>query len=88
MRSAYETIDKLAQTDVNVLINGESVTGKELAARCIHEASIRADGPFVTAENIANAARKLTETLGYKTPGLFFQPPDKVAVAPAARNVM
>ena len=32
----------------------------------------------MTAENIANSAQKLTETLGYKTPGLFFQPADKV----------
>jgi hypothetical protein len=39
----------------------------------------KADGPFVTAENVANAAQKLTETLGYKTAGLFFQPPDAVA---------
>ncbi len=44
----------------------------------------RIDGPFVTAENIANGARKLAETLGYKTPGLFFQPPEKVAEALAA----
>jgi len=41
----------------------------------------QADGPFVTAENIANGAQKLTETLGYKTPGLFFQPADKVMEA-------
>ena len=40
-----------------------------------------ADGPYVTAENIANGAQKLTETLGYKTPGLFFQPSDKVVEA-------
>ncbi|HEX9325123.1 MAG TPA: hypothetical protein VF915_01325, partial [Reyranella sp.] len=39
----------------------------------------QAEGPFVTAENIANGAQKLTETLGYKTPGVFFQPVDKVA---------
>jgi hypothetical protein len=39
----------------------------------------KADGPFVTAENVANAAQRLTETLGYKTAGLFFQPPDAVA---------
>ena len=39
----------------------------------------RADGPFVTAENVANGAQKLTETLGYKTPGLFFQPAERVA---------
>lgn len=35
-----------------------------------------ANGPFVTAGNIANAAQKLAETLGYRTPGLFFQPPE------------
>jgi hypothetical protein len=39
----------------------------------------QADGPFVVAENIANATQKVTETLGFKTPGLFFQPPEKVA---------
>lgn len=38
----------------------------------------KAEGPYVTAENIANGAQKLTETLGYKTPGLFFQPADRV----------
>lgn len=44
----------------------------------------RTDGPFVTAENIANGVARLTETLGYRTPGLFFQPPERAAaVAPA-----
>jgi hypothetical protein len=32
-------------------------------------------------ENIANAAQKVTETLGFKTPGLFFQPPDRITAA-------
>jgi hypothetical protein len=44
----------------------------------------RADGPFVTAANIAGAAQKLTEVLGYKTPGLFFQSPDTVTAAQPA----
>jgi hypothetical protein len=35
-------------------------------------------GPFVTAENIANTSQKLAEKLGFKTPGLFFQPPEVV----------
>ena len=39
----------------------------------------QADGPYVTPENIANAAQKVTETLGFKTPGMFFQPPEQVA---------
>ena len=43
-----------------------------------------AHGPYVTPDNIANAAQKVTETLGFKSPGLFFQPPDRVAVAAAA----
>src|SRR5262245_24272903 len=44
----------------------------------------RADGPFVTAENIANATQKVTETLGFKSAGLFFQPVERVAAQSAA----
>jgi len=43
----------------------------------------KADGPFVTAENIANATQKVTETLGFKSSGLFFQPPERVLAAAA-----
>src|SRR5215831_441561 len=43
----------------------------------------RTDGPFVTAENIANATQKVTETLGFKSSGLFFQPAERVAAAAA-----
>lgn len=43
----------------------------------------RTDGPFVTAANIATAAQKLTEVLGYKTPGQFFQLPGRAAPEPA-----
>lgn len=38
---------KVAKTNAPVLIRGESGTGKELFARAIHEASSRADKPFV-----------------------------------------
>ena len=38
-----------------------------------------ANGPFVTAENIANATQKVTETLGFKSPAMFFQPPERLA---------
>ncbi|MEP6590956.1 MAG: sigma-54 dependent transcriptional regulator [Gemmatimonadota bacterium] len=38
----------VAPTDSTVLIGGESGTGKEVLARYIHEASLRADGPFLS----------------------------------------
>ncbi len=43
----YDKIRKVATTEVPVLVDGESGTGKELAARAIHELSLRRDGPFV-----------------------------------------
>lgn len=47
MQPVFDTIDKVAKTDANVLILGENGTGKELAARAIHRASLRAQQPFI-----------------------------------------
>ncbi len=47
MRQVFDTIDQVAQSDVDVLVVGETGTGKELVARSIHRRSSRADGPFV-----------------------------------------
>ena len=47
MRELYAVIDRAAPTDVTVLIEGETGTGKELVARALHEQSSRAGGPFV-----------------------------------------
>ncbi len=42
-----DMISRVAPSDAAVLLQGESGTGKELAARAIHDASHRADAPFV-----------------------------------------
>lgn len=47
MQALYDTIAKVAVTDLTVLIRGESGTGKDLVARAIHQASARAGKPFV-----------------------------------------
>lgn len=47
MRVVFESVRKVANADVPVLILGESGTGKERAALAIHQRSRRKDGPFV-----------------------------------------
>ena len=48
MRKVYQTIDKVAQTDVNVLITDENGTGKEVIVREIHRSSHRLKEIFVS----------------------------------------
>jgi len=47
MQEVYGILERIAPTDVTVLLEGETGTGKELAARAIHGLSRRAGGPFV-----------------------------------------
>jgi transcriptional regulator with GAF, ATPase, and Fis domain len=47
MREIFAILEKVAPTDLTVLVRGETGTGKELAARAIHRASRRAREPLV-----------------------------------------
>ena len=47
MRKLFSVIERVAPTDASVLITGATGTGKELAARAIHDLSPRRDAAFV-----------------------------------------
>jgi two-component system response regulator GlrR len=50
MRRVFDLIEKVAATPTTVLLTGDSGTGKEVAARALHELSPRANGPFVVVD--------------------------------------
>lgn len=67
MRRIKEIIDQVANTDVTVLIQGESGVGKEVVARSIHLNSQRRDKPFVKVNCAALPAELLeSELFGYE----------------------
>ncbi len=48
MQQVFRKVEKIAPTDISVLITGETGTGKELIAREVHNRSPRASKPFIT----------------------------------------
>ncbi|MGI4737035.1 MAG: sigma-54-dependent transcriptional regulator [Janthinobacterium lividum] len=50
MQAVRRQMEKIAPTDANVLILGENGTGKDVVARLLHQASVRAAGPFVAVD--------------------------------------
>ena len=47
MQRIFKIVEKVADSDTTIMLNGETGTGKELLARAIHNASTRAQGDFV-----------------------------------------
>lgn len=62
MQGLRARIAALASVDLDVVITGETGTGKELAARAIHAASARRTGPFI-ALNCAALSEATAETI-------------------------
>ncbi len=61
MQDVFRAIGRLSQSNVTVMITGESGSGKELVARALHKHSSRAKGPFV-AINTAAIPKDLLES--------------------------
>src|SRR3989454_6800534 len=61
MKTVMKTIERIAPSDVSVLITGESGTGKEVVADMIHTLSKRDKGPFIKI-NCAALPRELIES--------------------------
>lgn len=61
MREVFGLLERAASTDVTVLVQGSSGTGKELVARALHDHSARHTGPFVVFDCSA-VARDLIES--------------------------
>jgi two-component system response regulator HydG len=63
MRRLYPLCERLAQSDVAVVIEGETGTGKEVLAESLHDASPRAGSPFVVFDCTAVAPSLLESAL-------------------------
>ena len=87
MKQARATIAKLARSQAPVYISGESGSGKELAARLIHELSPRASGAFVPVNCGAIPAELLeSEFFGHKKGSFTGASADKIGLFQAANG--
>ena len=71
MRRLYPLCERLAQSDVPVVIEGETGTGKEVLAEALHESGARASGPFVVFDCTAVASSLLESALFGHEKGAF-----------------
>jgi DNA-binding NtrC family response regulator len=81
MRELFELVEAVAESDANILIQGENGVGKELIANAIHVRSGRANGPFIKI-NCAALPKELIESelFGYKKGAFTGATTDKVGL--------
>jgi len=61
MQELFADLERIAPTELSLLIEGETGTGKELVAESVHRASLRSDGPFITFD-CSSVAASLAES--------------------------
>ena len=71
MREVFRLIGRVAASDLNVLVTGETGTGKELVARALHEESARCTKPFVALNTAAIPSELLESELFGHEAGAF-----------------
>lgn len=81
MRELFDLVDAVAESDANILIQGENGVGKELIANAIHVRSSRSKGPFIKI-NCAALPKDLIESelFGYKKGAFTGATGDKVGL--------
>ena len=71
LRQIFSILDRVSPSDLSVLIEGETGSGKELIARAVHEHSARRDGPFIVFDCSAFAPSLLASELFGHEKGAF-----------------
>jgi two-component system response regulator HydG len=71
MKSVYDLLERVADSESTVLVSGESGTGKELVARAVHRRSRRHLGPFIAINCAAVPEQLLESELFGHTKGAF-----------------
>ena len=71
MRELFSMLERLARTDLSILVEGKTGTGKELVARALHDESPRRSGPLVVLDCTAIPATLAESTLFGHEKGAF-----------------
>jgi len=87
MAALLQTVHQVAPTDLPVLIQGETGTGKELIARALYRNSKRASGPFITLNCAAIPATLIeSELFGYTRGAFTGATRDRIGMVGAAHR--